>query len=197
MKIGIIVAMDKEFVQLKALLENATMEQHHKKDFAVGNIGDKDIVIQKCGIGKVNSAIGAVEMINNYAPDLVISTGVAGGADVEMNVTDVIVGTSYCYHDAYCGSECSFGQIIGMPPAFTAPKRPRRKSCIPERRDKDSCRSDCQRRMVCRLTREDAGHTRQLSQGQGRRHGELLYSADLPHIRSAVRKFPHNQRHTA
>lgn len=49
-------------------------------------------------------------MINNYAPDLVISTGVAGGADVEMNVTDVIVGTSYCYHDAYCGSECSFGQ---------------------------------------------------------------------------------------
>lgn len=122
MKIGIIVAMDKEFVQLKALLENATMEQHHKKDFAVGNIGDKDIVIQKCGIGKVNSAIGAVEMINNYAPDLVISTGVAGGADIEMNVTDVIVGTSYCYHDAYCGSECSFGQIIGMPPAFTAPK---------------------------------------------------------------------------
>lgn len=31
MKIGIIVAMDKEFVQLKALLENATMEQHHKR----------------------------------------------------------------------------------------------------------------------------------------------------------------------
>lgn len=114
MKIGIIVAMDKEFVQLKALLENATMEQHHKKDFAVGTIGGKEIVIQKCGIGKVNSAIGAVEMINNYAPDLIISTGVAGGADVEMNVTDVIVGTSYCYHDAYCGSECSFGQIMGM-----------------------------------------------------------------------------------
>lgn len=60
--------MDKEFVQLKALLENATMEQHHKKDFAVGTIGGKEIVIQKCGIGKVNSAIGAVEMINNYAP---------------------------------------------------------------------------------------------------------------------------------
>lgn len=123
MKIGIIVAMDKEFVQLKTLLDDATMEQHNKKDFALGRIGGNDVVMQKCGIGKVNSAIGAVEMIDRYHPDLIISTGVAGGADTEMNVTDVVVGTEYCYHDAYCGSDCSFGQIMGMPPSFTAPKQ--------------------------------------------------------------------------
>lgn len=122
MRIGIIVAMDKEFVQLKSLLDGATVERHHHKDFVTGSIGEKEIVIQKCGIGKVNSTIGAVEMIDNYQPDLIISTGVAGGADVEMNVTDVVVGTEYCYHDAYCGDDCEFGQIMGMPAKFSAPK---------------------------------------------------------------------------
>lgn len=122
MKIGIIVAMDKEFIQLKSLFDDCTMEQHNNKDFVLGTMGGHAVVMQKCGIGKVNSAIGAVEMINSYRPDVIISTGVAGGADVSMNVTDVVVGTEYCYHDAYCGSECRFGQIIGMPPSFSAPK---------------------------------------------------------------------------
>lgn len=122
MKIGIIAAMEKEFVELRTLLDNASAERHNNKDFVTGNIGDNLIIMQQCGIGKVNSAIGAVELINNYHPDIIISTGVAGGADTSLNITDVVVGTSYTYHDAYCGSECRPGQIIGMPEKFNAPK---------------------------------------------------------------------------
>lgn len=122
MKIGIIVAMDKEFIQLKSLLNETKIERIHNKDFVKGFIGDKEIILQKCGIGKVNSAIGTVEMINNYSPDLIISSGVAGGADVSMNVSDVVVGSEYCYHDAYCGEECDFGQIGGMPSTYHAPE---------------------------------------------------------------------------
>lgn len=121
MRIGIIVAMEKELVELRTLLDDTSTERHNRKDFITGTIEDNTIIMQQCGIGKVNSAIGAVEMINNYHPDLIISTGVAGGADVMLNVTDVVVGTSYVYHDAYCGSECSPGQIIGMPEKFHAP----------------------------------------------------------------------------
>lgn len=51
MKIGIIVAMDKEFVQLKTLLSDTTVERFHHKDFVTGRIGDKEIILQKCGIG--------------------------------------------------------------------------------------------------------------------------------------------------
>lgn len=123
MKIGIIVAMEKEFVELRTLLDNASAERHNNKDFIIGNIENNLIIMQQCGIGKVNSAIGAVELINNYHPDIIISTGVAGGADVTLNVTDVVVGTSYVYHDAYCGSECAPGQIMGMPEKFNAPKQ--------------------------------------------------------------------------
>ena len=121
MTIGVIVAMDKEFVQLRTILEQPIVERKNGKDFVLGNIGTKRIVLQKCGIGKVNSAVGAVEMINNYHPDLIVSSGCAGGADTSLNVTDVVVSTECCYHDAYCGSEQEFGQIMGMPARYASP----------------------------------------------------------------------------
>lgn len=121
MKIGIIVAMDKEFAQLKTLLDESKTERRNQKDFTLGKIGHNEVIMQQCGIGKVNSAIGAVEMIDGYQPDLVISTGVAGGADINLNVTEVVVGNSYVYHDAYCGAEYEHGQIMGLPAKFHAP----------------------------------------------------------------------------
>lgn len=105
MKTGIIVAMDKEYSQLQ-------------KVFGERN----DIVLQKCGIGKVNSAIGTVEMINEHHPDLIISSGCAGGADTELNVMDVVVARECAYHDAYCGDNCEYGQIMGMPARYKAPE---------------------------------------------------------------------------
>lgn len=122
MKIGIIVAMEKEFKQLTTLLDDSETERHNGRDFILGTIVNNEIIMQQCGIGKVNSAIGAVEMIDHYQPDLIISTGVAGGADVSLNVTEVVVATACTYHDVYCGSECEYGQILGMPTTYKAPK---------------------------------------------------------------------------
>nr|MBP7472878.1 5'-methylthioadenosine/adenosylhomocysteine nucleosidase [Prevotella sp.] len=122
MKIGIIVAMDKEFTQLKTLIDESDTERHNHKDFVIGNIGNNRVIMQQCGIGKVNSAIGTVELINNFHPDIIISTGCAGGADISLNVLDVVVSTECTYHDAYCGSECEFGQVMGMPARYHSPK---------------------------------------------------------------------------
>lgn len=118
MKIGIIVAMDKEFAQLATLLDHQEKEVHSQNEFILGSVEEKDIVLQKCGIGKVNSAIGTVEMIRNYHPDLIISSGCAGGADPQLNVGDVVVATQCVYHDAYCGDNVAFGQIMGMPERY-------------------------------------------------------------------------------
>lgn len=73
-------------------------ERHNHKDFVVGTMGNHEVVLQQCGIGKVNSAIGAVEMIDHYHPDLVISTGCAGGADTDLNPLDVVVASECVYH---------------------------------------------------------------------------------------------------
>lgn len=101
MKIGIIVAMDKEFAQLQKVFGN-----------------DSNIVLQKCGIGKVNAAIGATMMIEKHHPDVIISSGCAGGADPSLNVGDVVVAMGTTYHDAYCGDNCAYGQIMGMPKRY-------------------------------------------------------------------------------
>ena len=60
-------------------------------------------------------------MINHYHPDLLISTGVAGGADISLNPLDIVVASACTYHDAYCGDEVAYGQIIGMPARFESP----------------------------------------------------------------------------
>ena len=101
MKIGIIVAMDKEFAQLQKVFGN-----------------DSNIVLQKCGIGKVNAAIGGTMMIEKHQPDVIISSGCAGGADPSLNVGDVVVAMETTYHDAYCGDNCAYGQIMGMPKRY-------------------------------------------------------------------------------
>ena len=89
--------MDKEFEQLKAILAHSQTEHFNHKDFVSGQLGEKTVILQQCGIGKVNAAIGAVEMINRFHPDLIISSGCAGGADTSLEVTDVVVAKECAY----------------------------------------------------------------------------------------------------
>ena len=57
MRIGIIVAMDKEFAQLQTLATDKAVETHDGRTFIKGRIGANEVVMQQCGIGKVNSAM--------------------------------------------------------------------------------------------------------------------------------------------
>jgi len=100
MKIGIIIAMDKESQRIKALLADTEEPVRNGRVYVTGNMGDNTLIMHQCGIGKVNAAIGATDMINAFAPDVVISTGVAGGADTNLNVQEVVASTQTCYPDA-------------------------------------------------------------------------------------------------
>lgn len=121
-RIGIIVAMDKEFLQLKGLLDKVRTERHHDRDFTIGQMGQTQLVMMQCGIGKVNAAIGAVEMIDGFHPDMMISTGVAGGAYPELKPLDVVVSEACIYHDVYCGTEVEYGQVLGLPACYASPR---------------------------------------------------------------------------
>ncbi len=120
MKIGIVIAMDKEFARLSALLQGAQTQEVGGREFTCGIIGSHEIVMHQCGIGKVNAAIGATVLVDHFAPEAVISTGVAGGASTKLNVQEVVVASQTCYHDVYCGSEVDYGQVIGSPARFEA-----------------------------------------------------------------------------
>jgi len=121
MKIGVIVAMDKEFDALESLLSEKTETEILGNHCAIGKLGDKEILLMHSGIGKVNAAIGANNLINAFKPDVVVSSGCAGGADVNLEIGDVVVSSSCQYHDVYCGPENLAGQIQGMPSQFATP----------------------------------------------------------------------------
>lgn len=119
MKIGIITAMSSEQKQLTNQLENPTERKEGPFTYTEGTIKNNTIILMQCGIGKVNAAAGAVEMIRNFAPDCIISTGVAGGIDSCLNVMDVVVSSRIVYHDVWCGEGNAYGQIQGLPLYFT------------------------------------------------------------------------------
>lgn len=123
MKIGVIIAMDKEFRLVKSLLDGAEEAERQGRNYAMGTIGRNTVVLHQCGIGKVNAAIGTTEMISAFGPDAIVSTGVAGGASTELRVQDVVVARQTCYHDVYCGCGTAFGQIQGMPARYDADAR--------------------------------------------------------------------------
>lgn len=119
-KVGIIVAMEKELEQLKQHVSNLSCEQKGVNQYYVGTMGAVSVVILKCGIGKVNAAVGVTEMLNTYRPVIVLSTGVAGSLADNVKPLDIVVGERYAYHDVYCGEGLEPGQVQGLPAEFVA-----------------------------------------------------------------------------
>jgi 5'-methylthioadenosine/S-adenosylhomocysteine nucleosidase len=52
-----------------------------------------------------------------------VSTGVAGGIDACLKVTDVVASDSLAYHDVWCGDGNEYGQVQGLPAVY--------KGCVP------------------------------------------------------------------
>ncbi len=123
MKIGILTAMSSEYNLLAALLEGKAECKVGRFTYLLGRMGDNDVVMRQCGIGKVNAAIGTSELIRAFDPSCIISTGVAGGIDKSLSVMDVVVSSSIVYHDVWCGMGCDYGQIQGMPTYFRGDER--------------------------------------------------------------------------
>lgn len=118
--IGLIVAMESEFRLVEALLEAKKEEYFRGIRFLCGKVGEREVVLMHSGIGKVCAAAGTVELIDRYAPECVLNTGVAGGIDASLQVMDVVVGSEVVYHDVWCGDGNALGQIQGMPARFVA-----------------------------------------------------------------------------
>ena len=114
MKIGVIIAMDIEYRQMQAALGGDT-----------GRLGNNEIMLWQCGIGKVNAAVGTMRLVQAHHPDAIVSTGLAGGIDPLLRVKDVLAATQAVYHDVDCGfsPDCKLGQVQGLPARYDADER--------------------------------------------------------------------------
>ena len=110
--IAVIVALDSEYELVKELLGGTT------GTLASGNV----VELSRCGIGKVNAAVGATSILESARPDVVISSGVAGSVDSSLKPLDVIVANRIAYHDVWCGPGVPWGQVQGLPLYFETDK---------------------------------------------------------------------------
>lgn len=99
MKIGIMGAMDSEITRF---LDELTDQQvHHINGFVYyeGIMADRNVVITKSGVGKVNASICATTLITHFQVKSMIFTGVAGAVHPALEIGDIVISNECQYHD--------------------------------------------------------------------------------------------------
>lgn len=97
--ISIICAMNLEVEGLIAHMQVTEEVTRSGMTFYKGKLGDTDVVAVECGVGKVNAAICTQLMIDLFAPECIINSGVAGSLSREVSVGDIVIATSAVQHD--------------------------------------------------------------------------------------------------
>ena len=117
--IGIIGAMAEEITLLKEQMRQGEEIYIRKYTFIKGILSGKSVVLVESGIGKVNAAVVASILIQEFKVDYLINTGTAGAIDPGLRVEDTVIAHSLTYHDVdVTGFGYKLGQMAGMPDLY-------------------------------------------------------------------------------
>ncbi len=98
-KFGIIGAME---VEVELLIEHMN-DTHVRKaaglSFYEGKIAGQDVVVVRCGVGKVNAALCTQALIDLFHVDVVINTGIAGSLSNTLDIGDFVISCKTLQHD--------------------------------------------------------------------------------------------------
>lgn len=97
--LAVLGAMDEEVSLLREAMEGTHEAVHAGITVCRGTFGGADIVLAKCGIGKVNATICTQMLIDRYEPTELVFTGVAGGLLPNMRVGDLVIGSHLIQYD--------------------------------------------------------------------------------------------------
>jgi adenosylhomocysteine nucleosidase len=120
--IGIIGAMEDEVINLRSAMGQVETIKVGTFEYYKGILEGKDVVLCRCGIGKVFAAVGCALLIERFSPAIIINSGSAGGVDPSLSFGDAVIADALVYHDAdVTGFNYEPGQIPGMPQYFSVP----------------------------------------------------------------------------
>ena len=97
--IGIIGALDDEVREIISRLDKRETETVGGIEFNTGRLYNKNVVIARCGVGKVFAAICAEAMIITFSPDLIVNSGVGGALDKSLRPLDIVFADKLVQHD--------------------------------------------------------------------------------------------------
>ena len=109
--IVIIGAMEPEVEGLISEMSDKTVEIISGIAVNLGKIGEKQVAVAKCGIGKVFAALCAEALIIKYSPSLIVNTGVGGALAKDLKTGDIVIAESLCQHDM---DTSAIGDPVGL-----------------------------------------------------------------------------------
>ncbi len=109
--VGVIAAMKMEAEDIISAMTDITEREISGIRFCTGKLYGINCVTAVCGIGKVFAAVCAQTMILEYAPDLIINTGVAGTLTEKLSIGDIIIADKLVQHDM---DTSALGDPVGM-----------------------------------------------------------------------------------
>lgn len=97
--LGIIGAMESEIQALKNVISIEETEKISGIEFVRGTIENTEVVLAKCGVGKVFAAVCTQTMIMRFNPDVIINIGVCGTLTGKLDLCDVVIGEKTVQYD--------------------------------------------------------------------------------------------------
>ena len=97
--IGIIVAEVEEMEAVKEIMGNVSSTKIYNLEILTGTINNKDFLLVRGGIGKVNAARVCQIITDKFDLECIINVGSAGGLNENLNIGDIVVGEKLVEHD--------------------------------------------------------------------------------------------------
>ena len=107
--------MEEELAPLKRIMSIKESRTKARMEFIEGTLEEKDVVMVISGIGKVNAAVCAQILADDYHVTHLINVGVAGGVKENIQPMDVVVAKALLQHDM---DVTAFGLKRGEIPRF-------------------------------------------------------------------------------
>jgi adenosylhomocysteine nucleosidase len=98
-RLAIVGAMHEEIAALRPCLADVRTERRAGRDFHFGRLDGQDVILVRCGIGKVAAATTTAVLLDAFDAHALLFTGVAGGLATGVHVGDIVVATSLLQHD--------------------------------------------------------------------------------------------------
>ncbi|MCR5753455.1 MAG: 5'-methylthioadenosine/adenosylhomocysteine nucleosidase [Acetatifactor sp.] len=98
-KIGIIGAMELEVEELKSKLTDTKITEKAGMSFYEGILNGANVVVVRCGIGKVNAALCVQILVDVFEVTHLINTGVAGSLNAKLDIGDILISKDAIHHD--------------------------------------------------------------------------------------------------
>ena len=97
--IGLISALEEEIAQFRSEMAFTQTVQQAGIDFNFGSLSGQQVILLRCGVGKVNAAVATQVLIDRFGVDAVVFTGLAGALVPHLHRGDVVISNYVVQHD--------------------------------------------------------------------------------------------------